>query len=94
LNGNAVAGPSGFQNKAIHNGFTFYPNPSSNQIFVNQLQGQSTISIHNLSGQLMFKDKIQTPNTTIDVSGFANGIYILQVENDGGVTTNKLLIQK
>lgn len=93
LNGNAVAGPSGVQNKAIHNGFTFYPNPSSNQIFINQLQGQSTISIHNLSGQLIFKDKVVTPNTTIDVSGFANGIYILQVENDGGVTTQKLQIR-
>ena len=82
------------QNKALQTGFTFYPNPSSNQIFVNQLNGESIISIYNLSGQLIYQNKTSSTNETIDVYGFTNGLYILKVENNGELYTQKMMVNK
>ena len=51
------------------------------------------IKIYNAFGQLVFESKIQKENRlTIDISDFANGIYIVSLADSNFVSTKKLVV--
>ena len=59
------------------------PNPAKNRI---QVQGSETIRLYNTCGKLLQETKC----TSIDVSKYENGLYILKA----GERAEKLIIQK
>jgi hypothetical protein len=66
--------------------FALYPNPASNQLTVEisskfkvQNSKFSTITIQNTLGQTVFTKNNCNTLETIDVSGFANGVYFVRV---------------
>jgi hypothetical protein len=71
---------------------SIYPNPA--QSILNLIASESDFgfeyTIHNAFGQLIVKDKIQSTNTAIPVSNYANGNYILRI---GGVV-KRFVVQK
>lgn len=75
-----------------------YPNPTSDKIYVSLkgISGQTTISIINHLGVKISEEVIKNPNinghnTTVDMSVFLSGIYLIHVENEGKVKTNKIV---
>jgi len=63
---------------------TIYPNPTSGQLRVSGdiLDSKdSEIRIYNVVGQVVFTSQLSklSPETTIDISGLANGLYFLKV---------------
>ncbi len=70
-----------------------YPNPTSGIINFSNVEN-ATIEVINMMGQVVANVENATENTTIDLSGVANGNYIVRVVKNGNVATSKLNIVK
>jgi hypothetical protein len=73
-----------------------YPNPATNYIVVNQLNGEkATIALFNSNGQRMQATVIYNgTSATLYVSGTAAGIYYIQIMQGNSVETRKVAIGK
>ncbi len=61
---------------------TVYPNPATNQLFIEN--GQGTVSIFNVMGQLIRRFTIQTASATINIEDLHSGSYFLTFITDEG----------
>lgn len=78
--------------------FSIYPNPASTVLNIETTQNLAlnTIEIFNLKGQLVFQKTIsdQLNTTTLELSSFQKGIYILKLSDvHGKALIEKLIIQ-
>jgi len=56
-----------------------YPNPSINQLFIEtEIYPNLFVKIYDITGRLVFINRLQNNNTSIDVSSFNPGIYIAE----------------
>ena len=72
-------------------GFTYYPNPISNEI---NLQAQSNIdevTIVNILGQVVYSEKVGTSTRTINLSHLSKGLYIMNVTSEGASGSYKVI---
>lgn len=67
-----------------------YPNPASDNIFVENLEGGS-LSILNVNGTVMLQNNINNNKTAIDISNLPNGVYLLRTSSDVGTVTTKFI---
>ena len=68
-----------------------FPNPANSTLYVNGLTQNSTVSIFDLSGKLLFTKLIV--NNQIDISRLANGFYTIRIVAKSGITTTKFIKQ-
>ncbi len=69
---------SGITNVNISSKMRVYPNPSNNRIYI--LGANGDLSIHNLIGQEVFSDYINT-TISIDISSWKAGVYFVKTNN-------------
>ena len=69
-----------------------YPNPT-NGILNIEGNGEMSISVMNVLGQKIL-ETTTNENTTIDLSGFGEGIYMIRVETANGLTTQKVNVMR
>ncbi len=70
-----------------------YPNPGRQFVSV-KTSGHTlpaTVSLHDLTGKRLWSQTMTEAETTLDVQGFARGIYMLTVADDKGQRTTKRL---
>ncbi len=86
----------GIPDSDVAKGFV-YPNPANNQLNL-VLPGTSfsgTAGLYDLSGRLLRNWELdRTGSMKLDVSEINSGTYILQTNNNGTVTTNKVILVK
>jgi hypothetical protein len=71
---------------------TVYPNPTTDVLYVNSTTAQQlNVKLMNTLGQVLAV-KVGNGNVRIDLSGFANGTYLLQIED--GAETKTVKVQK
>lgn len=80
------------------NGFSentvvMYPNPANDFVILNHLPDSSIIKIIDLSGKIIYSEYAAN-QVTVSTAGFANGIYIVQIENNGKKVYKKLVISR
>ena len=72
------------------------PNPASDNLTV-QLKTEpttkTTLTINNILGEQVYTTPITTTSTEIDISSFAKGVYIFEVNTSKRVTRNKVTLQ-
>ena len=68
-------------NAVNENQISVYPNPVSSSLKINGVDNGSTVTISNVSGQLVRSLTYQTQNS-IDVSDLTKGIYFIQIKTD------------
>jgi len=68
-----------------------YPNPTKGKLFVKVEKAEGTISIHSLTGNLITEKAINEEEVTIDLSGLANGIYLIEIQVGEERITKKLI---
>ncbi len=80
-------------NGDIDKPFKVYPNPTDNSLSIETMEPGSA-ELYDMSGRLVLTKKIGGDNTKeeINVSGIANGSYLLKYISDSGVTTSKIQI--
>jgi hypothetical protein len=72
--------------------FSIYPNPTSTSITIETPYSVS-LSIHNLNGRQLLHQEINKSITTIDVSTFSGGVYLVKMTGDKGLQVGKFIKQ-
>ena len=62
-------------------GLSYYPNPSKGIVNVTAVENIQSISISNVSGQVLLKKEINANEAGVDISSFASGVYFFKVSN-------------
>ena len=71
-----------------------YPNPVDGGIFtVSSSQEIKTVKVYAISGTKILDQKGEGNLITIDASLLTSGIYLIQVETEGGATASKLIVK-
>ena len=80
-----------------------YPNPTTGELNVNFFIMEAndvTLTLENITGELLLQQEIHVEqgysNNKIDIQGFANGIYLLKIENKPGnlIKTQKIILNR
>jgi len=87
-------------NNTVNNGpeVVVYPNPSKG-IFNLELKSQvKNITVVNTLGAIVFEENIDNSKTvttkSIDLSSFTNGVYFINVSDDNGSSSYKVVLEK
>ena len=70
-----------------------YPNPSNGQITI-ELEGMQKVMVCNVLGQALLNKEINIDHLQLDLSGFGNGLYWLQVTSQNGVITRPFVLSR
>ena len=71
--------------------FQVFPNPTSDKISL-KLNGEKTIiSIEDLWGKTLFSTQTKDTEPSINLSGYANGMYLLRTTQKGKTRTTKII---
>ncbi len=85
-------------NKIISSEVLIAPNPSNNGLFnidFGNTNNQSSITIHNVIGKIVFTKEIDgNTKQHIDLSNQTNGVYFVTIKNDKESITKKIIINK
>ncbi|MFH1320098.1 MAG: YCF48-related protein [Bacteroidota bacterium] len=85
--------PNGiYENSNAPDLFSIHPNPSNDDIAVETFQ-KCDIDILNIEGQIIKSINGKENHTTIDISGFASGMYFVKVKTEKGVSVKKFVKQ-
>lgn len=90
-----VTGTLNTADLALDSLFNVYPNPSSG-LFTLTWNGDQQLdyAVYDISGkEILRKNKVTTPNHSIDLSAVASGMYFLKLSTTTGSITKKLIVQ-
>ena len=73
-------------------GIAIYPNPTNGLLNI-EGQGTMLVSVSNLLGQKLMETNAES-NATLDLSQFGQGMYIVRIESENGVTIQKVNLRK
>ncbi|MFC2137160.1 lamin tail domain-containing protein [Bacteroidota bacterium] len=76
------------------NQLKIYPNPSNNMIFVEtENSTEGIIEIYDITGKRLFTRTIQSNSEKINITCFAEGIYLLKITQAEAIQTRKIIIK-
>jgi hypothetical protein len=67
-----------------------YPNPTTDNVTVENLAGNAIIRIMDLQGRLIYEQQPVGGSTTIEMGKFNKGVYLMIIENNGKLTHKKI----
>jgi hypothetical protein len=71
--------------------FTLYPNPVIDLLNISYSQDMTSVKIFNMVGQQLLSKQINSNSTQIDMSGYANGAYFIQVTTENAMKTVRVI---
>ena len=70
-----------------------FPNPASNKLYISNIKPLSEISIYSVDGKILYKQlPIHIGTLSIDIHGFKNGIYFVNVKEGKTSITKKFVV--
>lgn len=85
--------PTGINKITNQNNIALYPNPTNNFIDIETGLKNYSISVFDNMGKLILHEKENQNKARIDVSGFSNGLYFIQLQSDGKIINKKFIKQ-
>ncbi|MDB5281237.1 MAG: hypothetical protein JWO06_312 [Bacteroidota bacterium] len=87
---------TGINKLSANNGLKVFPNPANDQVTIDLsafAEQSISIKVTNMIGEVMYSDKTAaiTENKTINIGAWAEGIYLIQVQNGQQLYTQKLV---
>ena len=85
---------NGINNVETARNLRFYPNPVHDLLHVQSDEKLHSVSLYSLQGKLLVNHIADTDNTfevLVDMSRFANGIYLLRVQSVNGYSTLRVI---
>ncbi len=80
-------------NNATESKYSIYPNPTNGIVTVEGTK-DAQIIVYNMIGEIIYSNDKSNENTTIDLSSFAAGNYIVKIISNDEVTTQKIILTK
>ncbi len=80
----------GISNNAIE-GFSYYPNPTTDMLNLSSNKNIEEVSIYNLLGQEVLSSKLEATSAALDISRFSTGTYMMKVTVDGETGIYKII---
>ena len=80
--------------EAVNNTFNIYPNPSSTGLFTVEGVENARIMVYNVIGEVVYTEANAAAITTIDLSSYNAGNYIVKVISNHEVSIQKIVITK
>ena len=75
--------------------WTLYPNPATTHINIElETAQEAQIAIKDMNGRLVYSAQSQDQTTTLDVSNYAAGTYIVKITLGEQVTAKKFILKK
>ncbi len=71
---------------------TVYPNPSTDKVFINGEYDDARLSLISADGRVVYESEKENRYSSINVSQFERGMYILKLETSKGIVTKKLAL--
>ena len=71
-----------------------FPNPASDKLILmwnNNANENANVSIYDITGQLLYSDKINSSSMDIDIHNLPNGLYILTLKDSKAVMEKKFI---
>ena len=72
--------------------FNVFPNPVSDRLYIQTQETNYNLKLYNLQGQLVFESNNNSGNTSIEYSKYADGFYVLNI-NDNSFSKNIKIIK-
>jgi hypothetical protein len=69
-----------------------YPNPANDVLFLKGNTDIKTITLRNTLGQVVYESVVDQRDTRIVTSSFESGMYILTIQTQSGIATQKIMI--
>jgi hypothetical protein len=84
----------GLNDPQVSSNIEISPNPANDFINIQSLDSPiSEIRIYNVTGQLVFSEKIQKQEHLVNTSKFESGIYLISIETEQGIGVKKLVVE-
>ena len=83
------------QEPNVKDQFVIYPNPihSTINIKLDKLKGNASVVITNVYGKEVLKQAVHQSLSTININGFAKGVYMISVIKEQGKETKKVVVE-
>jgi hypothetical protein len=87
---------TGVLENQVLNNITLQPNPASTFFTLNNVAEGTSVNIIDVTGKVIVSNSVidADKTMTIETSNLSNGIYIIQLKNNGAVAQKKLVISK
>ena len=86
---------SGISTVGADMSFDMYPNPASREVVIKTITGNGyMLSIRNILGQTVISQNIDAEQTQMDLSGYENGIYLVELRVGEKSTVKKLVVNR
>lgn len=72
---------------------TVFPNPATDKIAISDLKQSGIVRLYDGTGQLLQQKVITAQTVTMDLSGYAKGMYLLQYAVEGEISNLKIIRQ-
>lgn len=82
--------PSSLNNVISNASFSVYPNPATDFVTLSNANG-SQVKVIDIMGRVVMQQTINSNSQQISTKALENGVYMLQVTNNGNTTTQKLI---
>jgi len=87
---NVISGINEYSEKSVS---TLYPNPTTGQVFIKLSHSKNiTLKVTDKYGQLILT-KTNFKENEIDLSGFSDGLYFIEILSDGKTSIDKIMIR-
>ncbi len=84
--------PTSVKDLTFENSINLYPNPSNHKITIENLPVNATISIYDIYGRTVCTQQAKSTIVALDITTLPNGIYYVQIENEGKIANKKLVV--
>lgn len=74
--------------------FEVFPNPANEFVNISNPPKNATLRILDLTGKIMHEQLMLNDFESVNISGFTNGIYLVQIENNGSISNKKLIVNQ
>jgi hypothetical protein len=90
-----ISTASGIDNFSLNSSILVYPNPAKESVTINNLPIGSTVSILDVTGKTVYSSVTTNEQlTTINMTDFTNGIYLIRIDNNGNSANRKFVVNK
>jgi hypothetical protein len=85
--------PSSIEEGPQANEFSIYPNPAQNFVNISSNSAMNTVKVVNLTGQVVYSNVVNGQEVQINTGDMAEGMYLIQIETENGISSQKLIIE-